>query len=180
MRRHSSTNRLDKSPSKVFVGLGCLGLALQPGFQIASATPGEHLEAIDHAQIDEMPAPSYVGLGIWAKVFFFLTNLRGDKAAHLQGNNLTWRQQAAGMPERTQLQREAKAIARMPPGSDMFDIVIRECVVMKECHLVSWQIKQACALSFGQNRASWHGALSLLGRVDKAHPSMDCGYLNKA
>jgi hypothetical protein len=77
-----------------------------------------------------MPAPSNVGLGILAKIFHFFANLRGYKAAHLQGNNFARHQQAAGIPECTKLQREAKTIAGMPSGSDVFDIVIRQCVVM--------------------------------------------------
>lgn len=32
-------------------------------------------------------------------------------------------------------------------------------VVMQDCRLVGWQVEQTCALSFGQNKASWHGAL---------------------
>src|SRR5690606_14894281 len=60
------------------------------------------------------------------------------------------------------LQREAKTIAGMPSGSDVFNIVIRQCVVMQDHRLVSRQVEQACALSFGQNRASWHVGLSLL------------------
>ena len=78
--------------------------------------PGEHLEVVDLAQVDQMPAPRYVGRGVSAKLIHLFAKLRCDEAADGLWNDLTRRQQSARISESTKLKSEAEAIACMATG----------------------------------------------------------------
>ncbi|MGX0978723.1 hypothetical protein ACSSVY_004463 [Roseovarius sp. MBR-51] len=124
--------------------------------------PGEHLEAIELAQVDQMPAPRYVGLGVSAKLIHLFAKLCCDEAADGLWNDLTRRQQSARISESTKLKGEAEAIACMATGSNEFEVIVRQCVVVEDGGFVCRQIEQRRALARGQDRASWHAGLSLL------------------
>ena len=85
---------------------------------------GEHLEAVDLAQVDQMPTPRYVGLGVTGKLIHLFAKLCGDEAADGLWNDLPRHQQSARIPERTKLKGEAEAIACMATGSNDVNVLI--------------------------------------------------------
>ena len=133
------------------VGRRVLRLASQPGVQFPRTMAGEHLEAVDLAQVDQMPSPRYVGLSISAKLIHLFAKLCGDEATYGLWNDLTRHQQSARIPERTKLKGEAEAIACMTTGSNDFDVLIRQRVVVKDAGIVCRKVEQRRALASRQN-----------------------------
>src|SRR6056297_418414 len=115
---------INKSAGQIMIGGRVLRLARQPGLQLACAVTGEHLEAVDLAQIDQMPSPRYVGLGVMGKLIHLFAKLCGDEATDGLWNDLTRHQQSARIPERTKLKGKAEAIACMATGPNDFDVMI--------------------------------------------------------
>ena len=109
-----------------------------------------------------MPSPRYVSLGVTGKLIHLFAKLCGDEATDGLRNDLAGHQQSARISERTKLKGKAEAIACMATGPNDFDVMIRQRVVIEDAGVVFRKVDQRRTLARGQNRASWHGGLSLL------------------
>ena len=75
-----------------------------------------------------------------------------DRARH----EFARRQQAPGVTQDAQLQREAQLVARPPPGGDVLQILVAQRVVAQQLRLVLWQREESRPLPAGQNRPACH------------------------
>ena len=71
-------------------------------------------------------------------------------------NDLTRRQHSARIPESAKLKGEAEAIACMATGSNDFEVIVRQCVVVEDGGFVGREVEQRRTLAGGQNGTSWH------------------------
>lgn len=106
------------------IGGRVLRLARQPGLQLACAVAGEHPEAVGLAQVDQVPPPRHVGLGVTTKLIHLFAKLCGDEATDGLRDDLARHQHSARIPERTKLKSEAKAIACMATGLNDVDVLV--------------------------------------------------------
>ena len=66
------------------------------------------------------------------------------------------RQQAPGVTQDAELQREAQLVARPAPGGDVLQILVAQRVVAQQLRLVLWQREDSRPLPAGQNRPARH------------------------
>ncbi len=95
------TTFFDKRTRQLEIG-GCgFSFLFKPSLETTRTLAREHLEAVEPAKIDQVPATRHIGLGIAGEVFGALAKLCSNKSAHLQRYDLPRCQKPAGISEST-------------------------------------------------------------------------------
>ena len=85
------------------------------------------------------------------------SDLLGDECQQMHRHDLALPQNATGMPEHTELEREGKPCLRRPITADDLDILGNEAVMADERLVGVRQQKQRVPLRFGQRQSCRHG-----------------------
>ena len=96
----------------------------------------------------------------------------GDESQDLTGDDLAGPQEAAGEPQRAELNGEAQAIVRPTPPRNHGEIGRGERVMPDQVGLRRGQCEQPLELGVGEGATTWHGDFVPIG-VMSVQPSRD-------
>ena len=138
---------LDEASHQVLSGTRRFGMLCQPGLHPAHALAREHPVAVDLAQRDKVLLPGLAPCGVLEQGIPRDSELGTHELQHFLRNDLSGLQKAPRPAESAELECESKLVFRAPPGANMFDVVIRQRVVLQQGCLVRGQVENGSALA---------------------------------
>jgi hypothetical protein len=129
----------------------------QPLLQFGLAGIGQIREAEALSQCGEMLVSGLRPAGESADRIRRHSDVLGDECQQMHRHDLAVPQNATGISEHTELEREGKPCLRRPITADDLDILGNEAVMADERLLGVGQQKQRVPLRFGQRQSCRHG-----------------------